>query len=213
MSDWFRKRSWTPEDQADFWRRHRRCRSDYDRAQFLSIQAFHLAETRQRELMEAAMKLLNLMIAEFPEPSQLSCAHVERGDIFLQRGRVDEALAEYRKAIAQERVHPEARTQCWLSFGWTAVMHHRTELYHEAERILSEREAEAMFPVNFYRLHAIRSIICQSRGDINTARAHAEAALREASKTHSGFRYHPNLGLVTSYNGDIRRLLEEVLND
>ncbi len=84
------------------------------------------------------MKLLNLMIAEFPEPSQLSCAHVERGDIFLQRGRVDEALAEYRKAIAQERVHPEARTQCWLSFGWTAVMHHRTELYDEAERMLSE---------------------------------------------------------------------------
>src|SRR5437016_1784466 len=126
MSDWFRKRSWTPEDQADFWRRHRRCRSVYNRAQFLRIQAFHLAETRQ-----------------------LSCAHVERGDIFLQRGRVDEALAEYRKAIAQERVHPEARTQCWLSFGWTAVMHHRTELYDEAERILSERENEAMFPVDF----------------------------------------------------------------
>src|SRR2546428_320415 len=102
MTDWFRKTSWTQEDQKDFWTRHHRARGDYNKEQYLRIQASHLAETRKPALAAAAMQLLDLMITEFPEPSQLSCAQLQRGDIYLERGQLDDALVAYRAAIAQE---------------------------------------------------------------------------------------------------------------
>ena len=209
--NWFRKTTWTAKDQEEFWTRHRRSRGNYNKSQYLRIQASHLAQTGEPALLDAAMELLNRSLDEFPEPSQLSCHLMQRGDIFLRRGQIDEALGEFRAAISRERVYPSARTQCWISFGWVASVHRRVELFDEVEKVISERCKDALFRIDFYRMHAIHAMIAMLRGDRICARQHAEAALREATKTHSGFRYHSKLGLVNDTDSVVRKQLEELL--
>jgi hypothetical protein len=70
----------------------------------------------------------------------------------------------------------------------------------EVLRIFSEfrEESGVTFPVLEYRYWAVKATIAQSCGDITAARDYASRALAEGSKAHSGLRYHPKVGLVTS---------------
>jgi hypothetical protein len=63
------------------------------------------------------------------------------------------------------------------------------------------------FPVDHFLWHAARGLILCHGGDRSGAIPHARLALEAASKEHSGFQYHPNIGLVTEKH---RRILAEV---
>ena len=196
MPDWFRKVSWTPEDQDDFWSHHRRARKS-GKAQYLRIQAGHLVGTRKPSLREPALVLLNLLIAEFPEPAQLACAHSQRAEIHALDGRWNEAIADFRATLAQERAFPKVRSNAWLDFGWFAVQTERPELYDEVSEVLRERQVDALFPIDRFRMNSIRSVIAWHRGEVAEARLFAGNALREAERSHSGLRFHSELGLVS----------------
>src|SRR5688572_5624725 len=120
MPDWFRKLSWTKSDQEDFWAHHKRARAS-GKSQYLRIQAVHLAGTGKTEMRSAALALLNLLIGEFPDPVQLSFAYTQRAEIHAAEGRIEEALSDYRRAIAREREFPNAKADAWLEFGWLVV--------------------------------------------------------------------------------------------
>jgi hypothetical protein len=50
-------------------------------------------------------------------------------------------------------------------------------------------------------------LIAADSQEAGVAREHAERALEAAAHEHSGFRYHPTVGLVTQkYDGVIRKL-------
>lgn len=195
MADWFRKTSWTDADQQDFWLHHKRARA-FGKAQYLRIQAGHLAGTNEPSLRSAALVLLNLMIAEFPDKFQLASAYHQRAQIYLIENRKEEAISNFRATINQERVFSSVGTYAWLDFGWTVMTRQWTELYDEVLGVLNEREANARFPADHFRLQAIRSIIASIRGDREQARTLAITALVHAQKEHSGLRYHPDIGLV-----------------
>jgi tetratricopeptide (TPR) repeat protein len=211
MSDWFRKVSWTPSDQEDFWTRHKRARAG-NKSQYLRIQAVHLAGTNKPELRRAALGLLNLLIAEFPDRVQLSFAYTQRAHIHFAEGKIEEAIISFRQAISQEREFPNAKGDAWLDFGWLAVTNGRQDLFDEVWSILNERASDAFFPVHHFRMNAIRSIIAAERGDSEDARSFAATAMQHASKSHSGLHYHPAIGLVTEMRGPVLDRLREIQN-
>jgi tetratricopeptide (TPR) repeat protein len=211
MADWFRKVSWSKSDQEDFWAHHKRARA-HGKAQYLRIQASHLARTKKPELEGAALTLLNLLIADFPDSSELACAYWQRAQIHSAEGRKELAISDYRAAIAREREFPRAKTGAWLDFGWFAVTSRWDDVYDEVLAILAERQADALFPVDYFRLNAVRSIIAAERGDPNGARQFAAEALRQAARVHSGFRYHSTLGLVGEMRGPVFDQLRTIQN-
>ena len=203
--EWFRRNTWTDADREEFNARLKRSRGVGKKAQYLRIQAFHLAEAGHHE---GAIELLDRMFAECPERSELAQAHAQKADSLAKLGHTDGAIDEYRAALQAERdfpylgtgPRPKARTQAWLDFGWFVVEKQLTDFYDEVSRVLQEfREEEGLkFPAVEYRYSGIQALLADARGERSMAREFAKQALSEAAKDHSGLRYHPMVGLVGS---------------
>jgi hypothetical protein len=65
-------------------------------------------------------------------------------------------------------------------------------------QLLHKHKARLMFPVDHFRWHAAWALIATESQNDADARAHAHCALAEAARDHSGFRYHPAIGLVST---------------
>ena len=195
--DWYRRSTWTDRDQEEFNARLQRSRGAFNKAQYLRIQAIHLAEAG---LNAAAIELLDPLLAEFPERIELASAHLQRAESLATLARPGPAIDEYRAALQAERNFPNVRTNAWLRFGWFAVENGLSDLYDEVLAAFKEFNDNGglSFPIEEYRYCAVQAIIAQSQGDHSAARQFAARAIIEASKEHSGFRYHAKLGLVKS---------------
>src|SRR6266567_2107581 len=95
VEPWFRRSTWSLSDKTDFFARLARSRSAANRAQYLRIQAWHLQQVGTEPMYEAALDLLNMLIADYPEPTQLSEAHGQRAACLGGMGRTEDALLEY----------------------------------------------------------------------------------------------------------------------
>lgn len=195
--EWFRRSTWTEQDRAEFNARLNRSRGASSKAQYLRIQAVHLAEAGHHL---AAIELLDRLLAEFPEKLELASTHQQKGESLAHIGQIMPAICEYRAALQMEREYPNVRTGAWLAFGWLVVQHNLQDLYEEVSLVFQEfiDRSRLTFPMEAYRYYAVESIIADSRGNRTSAKAFATQALTEARRTNSGFRYHAKLGLVGS---------------
>jgi tetratricopeptide (TPR) repeat protein len=195
--EWFRRSTWSDADRTDFNARLKRCRSASNRAQYLRIQALHLAEAGHHE---GAIELLDRLLVDFPDSIDIAQAHTQKGDSLAKLGQTESAIEEYRAALRRERVFPNVRTNAWLSFGWLVVEKQLTGHYDEVSQFMesSHDESGLTFPASEYRYAAIQALLADARGDKILAREFAKAALAETAKDHSGLRYHPKVGLVGS---------------
>lgn len=200
---WFRRTSWSDEDQLEFERRLTRARPR-SRPQYLRIQATHLAGTGDARLLQAAIGLADRVLSEYPDDLFVAWVHELRADAHERLGELALAVDSYRQAVNEERRRPNVRSNAWIGFGWLVISHQMDGLYCEAEALLEEFATELPFPASRYRFHAIRAIIAAHRGDSIQAKAEAELALSASAATYSGFRYHPDIGLVPAALDEIR---------
>ena len=207
--DWFRRSTWSAADQEDFFARLKRSRTTGNKAQYLRIQAVHLAEAG---LHTEAVKLLNLMFREYPERIQVAAAHRQKAECLVQLGQPDGAISEFRSSLQCQREFPNVETGGWLEFPWFIVQCQLSDMYDEALSILEEFGAESKltFPEERYKYCTIRAIIADARNDMQTAKDFSNAALQNASSQHSGFRYHPQIGLVRKFDNEIHERLVEL---
>ena len=198
-ADWFRRSTWTAQDEAEFQASLGRSRSIFHKAQYLRIQAAHLAAVGTEPLIEAALRLLDQLISQFPHDSQLALAFQQRASCLVDLGRHAQALAAYEAALAAERAFPNLRTGAVLDYGELAIALHRTDLYPRIEWLLNEMTSTSgpQFPVGDYQYSVVRAFLAAERKDWAAVRTHAARALAAASKTESPFRYHRKLGLVS----------------
>jgi tetratricopeptide (TPR) repeat protein len=194
-TQWFRRTTWTDADREDFNARLKRSRGASSKAQYLRLQALHLAEAGHNG---GAIELLDRLLAEFPESIDVAQAHAQKAESLAKLGRADDAINEYRAALQREPEYPNVRTNAWLDFGWFVLEQQLTALYEEVGRVMDEfREVGGLkFPAIEYRYAAIQSLLADARGEKGRAREFANQALAEAAKDHSGLRCHPTIGLV-----------------
>ena len=198
-TDWFRNTTWNESVERDFDEKLRRARR---KEHYLRIQACTLARSHP----EVALKLLDRYF-ELPDNFDRAQAHVDRATALLVLGRVNEAVASYEKALLREAEFPNLQTQAYLDLPYLIATRSILEQYDRALQILQVHEARVMFPVDRFRWHAARALIAADSQEPVVARVHAERALDIAARTHSGFRYHPSVGLVTEqYDGVIKKL-------
>ncbi|MBM4069059.1 MAG: hypothetical protein FJ271_08965 [Planctomycetes bacterium] len=195
--EWFRRSTWSDTDREEFCDRLKRSRGAGSKAQYLRIQAGHLAEAGDHA---GAIELLDRMLTEFPEKFQLAMAHAQKAESLAKLSRIEAAIEVYRAALQAEREFPTVRTNAWLDFAQLVVEGQMHALYSEASQILQEfrEEGDLKLPALEYRYAAIQASLADARGDKACAAEFARQALVEADKDHSGLRYHPTVGLVGS---------------
>jgi hypothetical protein len=76
------------------------------------------------------------------------------------------------------------------------------------EKYKTRLESPMTFPVDHFRWHAACALIAADTHNAATAKAHAQSALEAAALDHSGFRYHPTVGLVTNQYDDLVQKLK-----
>src|SRR5580704_11243686 len=127
--DWFRRKTWTAVDEQEFHARLKRCRNAGSKAQYLRIQANELIETRAEPEVRAGIKLLQIMVSDYPAPTELASAYECLGKACEVLGQWDEAVSWYRKALEQQRVFPGVQTDAHLAFALLVAARRRREEY------------------------------------------------------------------------------------
>jgi hypothetical protein len=102
-TQWFRRATWTDVDRRKFDARLQRSRTDFHKAQYLRIQAHHLEHDAIPPQVSAALELLDRLLREYPDPSQVSLALSQRGSCLLKLGQPDDALVAFRESLEAER--------------------------------------------------------------------------------------------------------------
>jgi hypothetical protein len=205
--NWFRRTSWTDADQQDFERHLARARP-LKRPQYLRIQSVHLVQTGDPALIQVAQSLIERFLRENGDDVEIAFVHELSGQGHEALDEVLPALNCYRQAMAAERRRRNVQSNAWLRFGWLVIRRKLTSLYLEADSVLEEFAKLMPFPYERYRYHSIRAIVAAHRGYVSKAKEEAGLALAAAAATHSGFRYHPTLGLVNDAGEEMRGLLE-----
>jgi len=196
-NDWYRKTTWSEADQANFFARFKRSRTACNKSQYLRIQAYHLEGVGSPELLKASLTLLDKMLAEFPEKTQLASAYGQKASCLAKLGEIDQAIANYQCALKTEREFRNVKTNAFMQFGRLVVENNLTKLFDKALEELKELDLRGTkFPSDIFQAFGIRSIIAAKSGEVEKAREFAKVSLEAADKAHSGLRYHSTVGLV-----------------
>jgi tetratricopeptide (TPR) repeat protein len=201
-ADWFRNQEWDDGIERMFEEKLRRARR---KEQYLRIQACTLAHSHP----DVALRLLDRYF-QLHNDFDHAQAHVDRATALLALGRVREALDAYEAALSREAVFPNLKTQAYLDHPFIVATRGIRDQYLRARELLELHESRLMFPADHFRWHAAHALIAATTGESDFARDHAERALEAASRDHSGFRYHPSVGLVTPQYVSVIEKLESL---
>ncbi len=204
---WFRRRTWTSDDQAAFFARLRRSRGGSNKAQYCRIQAYEL---QQANNYQAAVELLELVMTEWPGDAEKAAVYHQKAKCLEGLGNFAGALAAYQQAFDAQREQPGYRTETHLGFGWLVAMTPYPELYDHAISALNEFALQSAFPVQCFKDAAIRAVIADAIGSRERAARFARIALAEAARIHSGYARHATLGFVAGVDRELAERLSQI---
>lgn len=186
--DWYRSTKWDDAIAEAFEARLRRSR---DKAQYLLIQATALEDTHP----SVSLALLDRYFA-LGDSFHVSQAHVVRAKALLASGRIEEALAAYEAALQSEVERPFLLTTACLDLPFLIATLSLRDRYSRALELLAAHRDRVVFPRERFQWHAAHALIAADGHNADLAVAHARQAVDAAGAEHSGFRYHPDVGLV-----------------
>ena len=198
--DWFRNTDWNAEIEKAFFEKLRRAR---DKSQYIRIQASTLASSNP----EVALKLLEHYFA-LGDKFDYAQAYVDQATAYLAMGELEKAIDAYEAALTREAEFPNLQTQANMDLPFLIALHEIEKLYDRALQLLDIAESKLMFPLDHFRWHASKALIKRARGRNVDAMLSACEAVVWAEKSHSGFPFHPTVGLVGGQYEEIRAKLK-----
>lgn len=201
--DWFRNKEWNSAVAEQFEAKLRRARS---KSQYLRIQALYLADTYPTEAL-ALLDRYFLLGDDF----DFAQAYVDQSKAYIALHDQDAAIRALHLALKREEVFPNLKTQAWREYALLIAVHKRKNLYTDALAVLERNSPDTVFfPADKFCWFAAFALIYEALNDTDKAKEAANTALHWAGVTHSGFRYHPNVGLVEEKFDSIKASLREI---
>jgi len=210
MTEWYRRKTWTEDDEKEFFAKLARARKD-GRAQYLKIQALELVETKELKLLDIAESLINRLFTDYPdEKFEKAQSLYTLGEIYEIRGYFEKAIQYFKQAIDFERVYPQVITPAYLNYSELIVKTNKTKLFDDVETIILNRLSQNLisFPIEKYKQYSILSIINKYKHNSEQAKEYERLAEKYANEKTSGLRYHKYLGLVKERDNWLDRLLK-----
>lgn len=202
--DWYRNKDWNSRIELSFFDKLRRARR---KEQYLRIQASTLASSH----LEVALRLLDEYF-RLNDNFDHAQAHVDRATAYLAMGQIENAIQAYEDALAREAEFPNLQTQAILDLPFLAASRGIAGLYARCLQLLDKSQSGLTFPVDHFRWHATNALILNAQGKQRKAKTSACEALTWAERNHSGFRYHPTIGVVGSEYEAMEARLKEICN-
>lgn len=200
--DWYRNATWNEEVAAAFELKLCRARA---KAQYLRIQACTISESHP----EVAHLLLDRYF-QLPDQFDAAQAHVDRANAFIAQGKVHEALSAYEGALAHEAAFPNLRTQAYIEFPYLVATREVHSQFPRARSLLDEHKGRLMFAVDNFKWNAAQALIARALDEVDVTYRLARAALEAASQGHSGFRYHPTVGLIPNTLAEVQERMRRM---
>jgi hypothetical protein len=120
------------------------------------------------------------------------------------------AVASFEAALEREASYPNIGTRAAFDLPRLVALERLRPLYPRALELLDKVKGKLVFHADHYLWNGSRALILHDKGEYAEASATARAALAAAEKTDSGFRYHPDVGLVASTMDDFGKALRAV---
>ena len=194
--DWYRRKSWSANDKQAFMDRLGRSRSNYHKSQYLRIQAYELVNHIKKPLYNEALDLLELLISQYSDKSQLAETFIQRAECYLSLNQYILALQAVEKALESQRNYPNIHTRAYQLFAEIILKLKLIPRYSEALMVIDEFAYHESFPVEIYKTARARALIYDGIGKTELAKLFANQALEAQRMSESPFKYQKKLGLV-----------------
>lgn len=208
--NWYRLKTWSEADKLAFMQKLGRSRGAFHKAQYLRIQAYCLVTEIKQPLYEEALELLNLLIAEHPDESQLASAHMQMSRCYSALNNEELALRAIEASIASQGKFPHLKTEAYLDFAEMIIERKLTDRYSDALEKLEKLGQGEVFPISIYRSSRAKALIHDELGNLESAKVFARRAIQVSQMSESPFSYHKKLGLVDSPDLTLHRRLERL---
>lgn len=186
--DWFRNKTWNANIAEAFNKKLKRARH---KDQYLRIQALYLSKSNPT----VALELLDRFF-ELDQPYDFGLALAGKADALIALDRIDAASECYEQALEHEKESPNIQGTASIDFPLLIALRQIKERYAQAIEVLERAKPSLMLPREKYDWNCAYALILSDSGMQDDAKSYAVSALGFAGITHSGFRYHPNIGVL-----------------
>ncbi len=176
--DWYRKTKWSPKVEKDFFARLERARSTYNKAQYLRIQAYHLQAQCSPPDYLTALRLLEHLILQFPDPSELGAAYLQKAKCHEALGQHQDALNSYKCAIQfSKNDRGVFTTDAPVHFALFVTKNHLKEFYSEALKNFKGSDVILIVPSVQFNAFSAMALMAADSGKKRKAQNLAKKAL------------------------------------
>lgn len=211
--EWYRRETWSIEDELDFYAHLRRARTSRNKAQYLRVQCVHLKQPDKPDLVRAGLRLVQQCVTEFPEEkSEIAISYCLMAECYSILNERENAIDAYLKCFDAQRRCPNYLTGAPNSFALFVIQHNLQDQFELAASVLIEFNVHMIMPLEIYEHYGCLAIFAQKEGLQIEAKTFAQLALDAASRVHSGLWKHPKLGLVKDPESDFHKRIELIFN-
>lgn len=211
MNDWFRKQTWTEQDEKDFFLHLAKSRTEYHKAQYLHIQAVTFYEMHDEKYFDVILSLLDKYFNDFPNEQFFrgDCLHL-CGRIFYDKGLYDQAFKYYQKAAYHELQNTSINSGAWLDYTRIIIQLEDIDYYDEAEKIIQNYYELQIFPIEIYKSNAILAVIYNYFGDKEKACYYKRLAHEATLMEKNSLRHNSDIGLVGQRDAILEKAMEKI---
>ena len=201
--DWYRNTEWNDQIESEFESRLKRSRGNYNKAQYLRIQASYLLDTKKNELQEKGVELMERVISEYPEEKFSSIHGIEQlGEFYLKKESFVKAEKYLRQVI--EYYYNETRSgtsgMADLKLCESILKSEQIEKFEEAYEMATvkfkETGGELFFNSDKYYYADLMANLCYKMERKDEARIYAQSAIELSKITEPQFNRHKTIGII-----------------